>query len=64
MCACNLFEQGRQYEYGRRLDEETPGKAEKVYRLAKQGRKWSTQEILDLAKDVEEQNREIRETME
>jgi hypothetical protein len=59
-----LYDQGRQFEYGRKLDQETPGKATRIFKIAKQGRKWSTEEIIDLAKDVERENREIREALE
>ena len=62
--ACNIYDQGRQFEFGRRLDLEEPGKAERVFQLARSTRKFSVDEIVELAKQVERQNTEIRGTME
>lgn len=56
---CNLFESGRQFEFGRRLDMEEPGKADRVYMRARQTCKLPTIEILERAQLAERQAQDL-----
>ena len=47
--ACNLYEQGRQWAFGRRLDQAVPGRAEEIMRDSEQARPYGVAELRQLA---------------
>jgi len=46
--ACNIYDQGRQWEFGRRLDQDSPGTAERIYQQSRRGRKWKREELHEM----------------
>ena len=53
---CNIFNQGCQFVFGRGLDAEEPGKAQRIYELSQRPASISTDDILRLAAELKEQN--------
>jgi len=48
-CAkCNLFDQGRQWDFGRRLDEHVPGRAAEIMREAQRERTYELEELREM----------------
>ena len=46
--ACNLYDQGRQWYFGRRLDEVVSGRAEEIMRAAQRPRSYGVAELRQL----------------
>lgn len=45
-CArCNLYDQGRQWRFGKRLNEHVPGRAEEIMRAAQRERAYEMEEL-------------------
>tara|TARA_R110000803_G_scaffold171707_2_gene234608 strand:+ start:16 stop:435 length:420 start_codon:yes stop_codon:yes gene_type:complete len=63
-CAkCNLFGQGQQYVFGRKLDERYgEGTAEKILYLSNQTKKWSVYELEDLHHYYKKKVEELKES--
>ena len=47
--ACNLYDQGRQWAFGRRLDQAVKGRAEEIMRDTEQARPYGVAELRQLA---------------
>ena len=54
--SCNIYHQGRQYEFGNRLDRESPGLAAEVIVRSREVKKWTLKQIEALIQHYRNEN--------